>query len=173
MKWVYAYRQQTDTLLQLLWHYLTSRLWPTSAQECCVPWQFLRHEETVPVLPYMIGWNVRHTCKLQSGIWGIRLWRQQMSASIQSSTIRKKTFCYHCFQSKHFRAAFWNPLQLGTEGVTTVNAFTYVWPWLYLSLCNQNIRSVRRNCYRWRVVQTRFPSSVKTYKTCFSIYFWQ
>jgi hypothetical protein len=121
----------------------------------------------------MRGWNVRHTCILQSGIWGIRLWRQQMSASIQSSTIRKKTFCYHCLQSKHFRAAFWNPLQLGTEGVTPVNAFTYVWPWLYLSLCNQTIRSVRRNCYIWRVVQTRFPTSEITHKNCFCIYFWQ
>jgi len=40
---------------------------------------------------------------------------------------KKKTFCYHCLQSKHFRAAFWNPLQLGTEGVTPVNAFTYIW----------------------------------------------
>jgi hypothetical protein len=90
-----------------------------------------------------------------------------------SLRLYKKNFCYHCLQSKHFRAAFWNPLQLGTEGVTPVNAFTHVWPWQYLSLCNQNIRSVGRNCYRCLVVQTRLPTLDVAYKTCFCIYFWQ
>ena len=51
----------------------------------------------------------------QSGIWGIRLWRQQMSASIQSSTIRKKPFVITASKVNIFEQPFETLYSLGQK----------------------------------------------------------